>query len=251
MLVFIPTYNEHENVKQIYQRIQKLGLDADVLFLDDNSPDGTGRLLDEIAASDASVQVIHRAGKEGIGSAHSTGIRWAYEKGYQTLVTMDCDFTHQPEAIPDFLRDSENHDVVVGSRFMKSDSLKDWNLLRKSMTFTGHFLTKHLLKMPQDASGAFRVYRLDRIPANLFAMVRAQGYGFFFESLHLLSINSFSICEIPIVLPARVSGHSKMTVAEAWKGLSFLAQTSFERITDRKKFILPRTEQKVYAKAGR
>jgi dolichol-phosphate mannosyltransferase len=211
VLVFIPTYNERENVTPLYEGIRKLGLGLDVLFLDDNSPDGTGAVLDEIAARDESVRVIHRAGKQGIGSAHMDGLGWAYDNEYDTLVTMDCDFTHDPADIPAFLAAAEVHDIAVGSRYMREDSLRGWVWYRKALTNLGHFVTKHLLGMPYDATGAYRVYSLGRINRDVFSMVKSRGYSFFFESLYALMLNGASIKEIPIDLPTRTYGHSKMS----------------------------------------
>lgn len=214
-LIFIPTYNERENVEKIFPSILDLRLDADMVFLDDNSPDGTGRLLDELVSKNPRLHVIHRSGKQGIGSAHMEGIRWAYERGYQQLLTMDCDFSHSPSDIPRFLEVADGFDVTVGSRYMKRESLREWNVFRKSLTNLGHFLTRRLLNIEFDATGAFRVYNLDRIPQSLFSLVRSVGYSFFFESLFVLQRNDFRIGEIPIILPARTYGHSKMSFREA------------------------------------
>lgn len=216
-LIFVPTYNELDNAGRLHQQIRDLGLDADILFLDDNSPDGTGELLDQIAAHDHRLSVIHRPGKLGIGSAHRTGIRWAYDHGYDRLVTMDCDFTHDPADIPRFLEHARTGkcDIVVGSRYMQQDSLPGWNILRRFITRTGYFLTRRLLGIPQDASGAFRIYDLKRIPDWFWSGVAASGYSFFFESMFLLVQNNYVIHELPIVLPARTYGHSKMSLREA------------------------------------
>ena len=236
-LLFIPTYNECDNVKLIYDRIKKIGIDLDMLFLDDNSPDGTGKVMDRLASQDSRVHTIHRSGKQGIGSAHQEGIRWAYRNGYQTLITMDCDFTHQPEDIPNFLAASRDFDVVVGSRYMDAKSIADWNLFRKTLTHTGHFLTKHLLEMPYDASGAFRVYRLDRIPEQIFDLVFSQSYSFFFESLYVLTLNRVKVFEVPIIMPKRAYGHSKMGVGDALASLRLLFILWFKASFERDKFI--------------
>ena len=174
MLVVIPTYNERENVSAMCGQLTALHLDADILFIDDGSPDGTGAVLDNLAKHHGRVRVMHREGKTGIGSAHQAGIAAAYEGGYSTLVTMDCDFTHSPSDIPRLVSAvlGSESDVVVGSRYLAPGSLPGWNLLRRSLTVFGHFLTTALLDMPEDASGAFRLYRLDRIPRELFGLVR-------------------------------------------------------------------------------
>ena len=209
ILVFIPTYNEAENVEGMFRQIRDLDHSLEILFLDDNSPDGTGRIIDDLAKEHDGVHAIHRPGKLGIGSAHKTGIRWAYEHGYEGLITMDCDFTHSPKDISRFIELSSVADLVIGSRYLKEKSLKGWNFYRKCATHLGHFLTKMLLGLPYDASGAFRFYRLDRIPSVIFEFVYSNSYSFFFESLYILDLNGCKVKEFAIDLPSRTYGHSK------------------------------------------
>ncbi|HXH20130.1 MAG TPA: hypothetical protein VNJ07_13725, partial [Chitinophagales bacterium] len=133
--------------------------------------------------------------------------------GYELLLTMDCDFTHSPEYIFDFLHNRSRADVIVGSRYLKKDSLATWSLFRKSLTRLGHFFTSELLDMPYDASNAFRLYNLQSIDRHLFSLVQSEGYAFFFESLFILHVNGKKVFEIPIGLPSRAHGDSKMT----WK----------------------------------
>ncbi len=223
-LLFIPTYNERENVQRIYEMIKALNLDLDLLFLDDNSPDGTGQILDAIAARDGRVSVIHRGGKLGIGSAHLAAIRWAYEKQYPVLISMDCDLTHPPDHLPQFLEHADDFDVVLGSRFMREDSLTEWNVFRKFLTHLGHFLTRHVLRVPYDATGAFRLYRLDRINPGVFKLVESQGYSFFFESLYVLCLSGVRVKEIPISLPIRTHGQSKMRLSDILASLRRLIE---------------------------
>ena len=216
-LIFIPTYNELDNVGRLHQQIRALNLDVDLLFLDDNSPDGTGRALDQIAEQDTRLSVIHRPGRQGIGSAHREGICWAYEKGYDRLITLDCDFTHDPADIPRFLDFARSNpsDIVVGSRYLQNNSLPGWNLFRRILTRVGNFLTRRLLGVAEDATGAFRIYNLKRIPSWFWGGVVANGYSFFFESLFLLVRNNYVVKELAIVLPARTYGSSKMSLREA------------------------------------
>lgn len=218
-LLFIPTYNERENVQRIYDLIKALALDLDLLFLDDNSPDGTGQLLDEMAKRDPRLTVLHRPGKLGIGSAHQHAIQWAYDQGYSLVVSMDCDLTHPPEHIPEFLAGARDYDVVVGSRFMREESLAEWNLLRKFLTHLGHFLTRYVLRVPYDATGAFRCYRLDHIHRGVFRLVQAPGYAFLFESLYVLCLSGVTVKEVPIELPIRTHGHSKMKLSDVFASL--------------------------------
>ncbi len=216
LLIFIPTYNEAGNAERLCRQLTALDLQADILFCDDGSPDGTGEIVERLAQEFPHVRIMHRPGKLGIGSAHQDGIRYAYAHGYATLVTMDCDFTHDPADVKRLLEVawSSGSPVSVGSRYRQSDSLPGWNLMRRSLTHVGHFLTVNLLKLPQDATGALRVYQLAAIPKNLWDRVRSHGYSFFFESLFVLHRNGFTIEEMPIALPARTYGSSKMSWRE-------------------------------------
>ncbi len=236
-LIFIPTYNEKDNVEWLYTSIQSLQLPLDILFVDDNSPDGTGDILDELASKHSEVKVVHQQGKAGIGKAHKVGIDWAVQQGYKTLVTMDADLTHSPQDIPKLLQHSDQFPVVLGSRYMQQNSLDGWNPLRKMLTRIGNFLTTTLLGIKQDATGAFRVYRLDIIPAELFHSVRSNSYSFFFESLHLLHGNHFKIKEIPIALPPRTYGSSKMQLKDILGSLKILFVVFIESKFRRKKFL--------------
>ena len=211
-------------------------MDADGLFIDDNSPDGTGEVLDALAAQNPRLKILHRPGKLGIGTAHQAGIAYAYDHDYDLLITLDADFTHSPNNIPSLIRHLGNSDVAVGSRYMQKHSLAGWNLMRKFLTWLAHVLTRLLLDMKYDSTGAFRVYRLDRIPRELFSLVESRGYSFFFESLHLLNFNKFKIEEMPIDLPPRTYGTSKMSYKDALKSLEILLTTFFRRLFMRDSF---------------
>jgi dolichol-phosphate mannosyltransferase len=213
-LIFIPTYNESANVRPLCEEIIKLGLDADVLFMDDNSPDGTGAILDQLSNEHPRVTVVHRPAKQGIGGAHLAGISYAYDRSYDVLITMDCDFTHAPADIPLLVKNSKDAEITVGSRFMEKDSLPGWSPLRKSLTVLGHALTKNLLGISHDATGAFRVYNLRRIDRAIFDLITSRGYSFFFESLFMGHENGLRIKDVPIVLPARTYGESKMRLVD-------------------------------------
>ena len=214
-LIFIPTYNEKENIEVIYREIRAQKLSTNILFMDDNSPDGTGELIKAIVQKDSGVFSKHRSGKLGVGSAHMEGIQYAYEQGYSVLITMDCDFTHHPEDIPRFLKLAEDYDLIIGTRHLREESLEGWSLYRKFLTNLGYFLTRILLKIPYDATNAFRLYRLDRIDRKTFSLVTSHSYSFFFESLFFL-INRLDlrITEVPIKLSPRTYGHSKMKLKD-------------------------------------
>lgn len=236
ILIFVPTYNERENAAKLAEELQSLNLDCSILFMDDNSPDGTGQILDELSIKYKNLKVLHRSGKLGIGSAHREGLSWAYDNGFKICITMDCDFTHPPEYIPELIKLSESCDIVITSRYLQKGSISDWNLFRKTLTRLGHFLTHTLLKMEYDATGAFRLYRLDRVPKHFLGLVSSNSYSFFFESLFILDFNKFRIREIPIVLPSRTYGHSKMRVADAFGSLKFLVIIFLNTLFNREKF---------------
>lgn len=238
LLIFIPTYNERDNVAGILRQILELNLPADILFIDDNSPDGTGKLLDEFSLDHSNVKVIHRAGKLGIGTAHKEAIAMAYDKGYKQLVTMDCDFTHSPDYIPKFIELGESVDIVVGSRYLQKGSLSTWNLKRRLLTHSGFAATSLLLNMPYDATGSFRLYRLDRIPKNFLNLVKSNGYSFFFESLFILNQNKFRISQVATNLPARTYGNSKMRVSDAFNSMKQLCSLFVARSTNPSQFLI-------------
>jgi dolichol-phosphate mannosyltransferase len=223
-LVCIPTYEERDNVGPMLDELERWAPDCDKLFIDDNSPDGTGELLDERAKTNARLTVIHRKGKLGIGGAHLDGIAYAYDHGYDTLVTLDCDFTHSPSDIPRLVEVSADADITIGSRFLERDSLPGWNIARKVLTNVGHLLTASVLGIQHDATGAFRVYRLSGIRREMFELIKARGYAFFFESLCVAHQNKLTIREVPIKLPARTQGHSKMSFREIQKSVGQLVK---------------------------
>ena len=227
ILVGIPTLNESKNVENMVTSLGRLSLPLDILFVDDNSPDGTGQILDRLAKENPAVRVMHRPFASGIGSAHQAILGYAYDHQYETLITMDCDFSHQPEDIPRLLAVDMKFPVGVGSRFLNSRSLEEWNLKRKFLTHLGHWLTSTLLRLPMDATGAFRIYRLNQIHRELWGKVKSSGYAFFFESLFVLRNNHMKCAEISIRLPKRVYGESKLNFRRAWRSVRVLLDLSF------------------------
>lgn len=222
LLVLIPTYNEIDNVKAILSRVKVSVPAAEILFVDDNSPDGTGRLLDDLGLTDPSVHVLHRAGKLGVGSAHLDGIAWAYDAGVDTLITLDADCTHSPEELSGFLDAVQSAAVVIGSRFLEPEGIKQWPIHRRAITRLGHALTSTFLRIPYDATGAFRAYNLQAIPRGTFMLVRSTDYSFFYESLKILDMAGCTIAQVPVVLASRFTGNSKMKLRDVVRGVLFL-----------------------------
>lgn len=197
-----------------------------LLFIDDASPDGTGKILDEISSVDPTIHVEHRPRKLGVGSAHLRGIRWAFDHNVDVLITLDADLSHSPEDANRMLTELEHANVIVGSRFIGHGGLQDWSLSRKFMTHLGHLLTYSLLRIPYDASGGFRVYNISKLNREVFDLVGSTNYSFFFESLKILDMNHISIGQVPIVLPARTYGHSKMRLSDVYQSFGILVKLS-------------------------
>jgi glycosyltransferase involved in cell wall biosynthesis len=230
ILIFTPTYKEADNIGQLLEQILALQLEADIVVMDDNSPDETAAIVERFAAADPRIKLLRRSGKLGIGSAHIDGLRYAKTNGYQYLITLDADFSHSPSDLPRLLNKltSESLDVVVGSRFTRAESLEQWNLMRKCITHFAHFLTRTLLGVPYDTSGALRCYRLARLPNALIDSIKSRNYEFFFESLALMHYSGSRIGEVPVNLAARVYGHSKMQLRHMIDGLVRLFSLSFK-----------------------
>jgi dolichol-phosphate mannosyltransferase len=212
VLIMIPTYNEIGNVPSLIECLLKLK--KDILFVDDNSPDGTGKLLDEYSDKYDCIKVIHREGKLGIGTAHQRGIEYAYENNYTHLVTMDGDMTHPVKDIPRMISYANNYNIVIAGRHSNNESIKEWELYRQVITIGAHQLTLYFLHLPYDATTAFRIYRIDVIPLSTFKLVQSKGYSFFIESLCILNENKFTIYDIPSIHPTRLSGKSKLKMKD-------------------------------------
>ena len=238
-LIMIPTYNEVGNVAPMIKRLLALKLDADILFIDDNSPDGTGNILDKYAALYENIKVLHHTYKAGIGTAHQYGIEWAYNHCYIRLVTMDGDFTHSPEDIPKLLEYSDNYDIVIGGRHARKDSIEGWTLWRKFVTIGAHQFTTRLLRLPYDATTTFRIYRLDKIPSEIWWMVKSTGYSFFIESLCILNENKFTIYDVPVVFPPRAAGTSKLTIKDMVYWFFIVKKLALQIRTHHRKLYLP------------
>jgi dolichol-phosphate mannosyltransferase len=228
LLIFIPTYKERENVRLIVEGLRYNLGKVPILFCDDNSPDGTYDVIMELAREDGAIDALKRPGKLGIGSAHKDGIREAARRGYSRLLTLDCDLTHQPSDCARFVS-HDRGDVVVGSRFVDRESLADWNWMRKALTLGGHLATTWLLRLPYDATGALRLYHLDRLGSDWVDQVQSDGYAFFFESLMVLHARGAKIEELSIRLPKRTYGSSKMSISELLKSVGMLLRLAARR----------------------
>jgi dolichol-phosphate mannosyltransferase len=231
-LILLPTYNEAANIARLVGDLRQVCPDADLLIVDDNSPDGTGAVADELAGRVPQLKVVHRAGKLGLGSAHILGLDRAVEAGYDIVVTMDCDYTHKPEDVPKLLAAlaAEHADVAAGSRYGHPDGVSDWPLWRQAITRTAHFCTKHLLGIPHDATSAFRAYRTSALAQVPYRQIRGDGYSFIFEMIFNCIRSGLRIAEVPMEMPIRQAGQSKICRMEVLRALLALSRLASARV---------------------
>ena len=237
ILIIIPVLNEVNNIIPIINRIRKHLINKHhILFIDDNSKDGTLNMIQKMKKKYKNIFFIQRPNKLGIGSAHKKGISWAYHKKYKTIVTMDCDGTHDPIYIKKmiYILNKKNFDLISTNRFLKADSLKDWSEWRKRLTILRHLLIKFLLNIEYDSSGAFRCYDTRKIKLQDILQAENNSYSFFWESMFLLSKKNYKIFEIPIKLPGRLSGSSKMRLIDILSALIHLIKIYFKNISSLK-----------------
>lgn len=214
VLVVIPTYNEADNVRIIVDRVRRAVPEADVLIADDNSPDGTGAIADELAAADPQIHVLHRPGKQGLGAAYIAGFGWAREHSYDAVVEMDADGSHAPEQLPRLLDAARDADVVLGSRWVRGGKVVNWPVHRLLLSRGGTLYTRMALGLPlKDATGGYRVYRLPVLDKIEVETVTSQGYCFQIELAWRSYRNGFRVVEVPITFAERERGNSKMSSA--------------------------------------
>jgi dolichol-phosphate mannosyltransferase len=212
-LIIIPTYNERENAPAIARAIHEVVPEAHILFVDDNSPDGTGAVADELAAADPRVHVLHRAGKLGLGTAYLEGFRWGLGQGYDFLLEMDADFSHDPRYLPAMIEAArERADLVIGSRYVEGGGTENWGLGRRLISKGGGLYARTILGVSvRDLTAGFLCYRR-RVLENLdLASIRSSGYGFQIEMKYRVLRAGFRIEEIPIRFVDRRVGQSKMS----------------------------------------
>ena len=236
-VVIVPTYNERENVERLCRHLTGLAPEIEVLVVDDNSPDGTAEIVESLNQEEPRIHLLRRRGKLGLGTAHIAGYRWALNRDYERVVTMDADFSHPPDAILDMVEASRECDVVVGSRYIPGGGWEGWPLRRVILSSVSNWVTRTALRMaPKDCTGAFRCFRrgvLEQIP---FDRIRSTGYCFMEEMLWQCSGRGFRIGEVPIVFVDREKGTSKISTDECLRAVWTIVRLMFtpegEKIAD-------------------
>jgi dolichol-phosphate mannosyltransferase len=220
--VIIPTLNEVKNISNILLKIKKTKIKLDIIFIDDNSTDGSQKLITKLSERYKNISYIYRKNKFGIGSAHKDGIKYAYKKKYDLLITMDADGTHDPKYLKKMILKAKDYDYIITSRFIKKGLIKDWPLFRRLLTYSRHYLVKIFLGMNLDASGAYRCFYLKKIAVKDILSAKNNEYAFFWEVTYLIKKKNYSINEIPVKLVYRKLGKSKMKLSHIIYSLTYL-----------------------------
>ena len=239
VLVIIPTYNEAENIKPIVARVRSSVPEAHILIADDNSPDGTGKLADELAAEDDHVHVLHRKGKEGLGAAYLAGFRWGIDAGYGVLVEMDANGSHQPEELPRLLTALKGADLVLGSRWIAGGRVVNWPKSREFLSRGGSTYSRLMLGVPiRDVTGGYRAFRKETLEGLGMEQVASAGYCFQVDLAWRAVKAGYHVVEVPITFVERELGDSKMSrniVTEAlWRVTTWGVSSRLDRLRGRK-----------------
>lgn len=220
-IVVIPTYNEASNVASLIKKILGFNLNLGILIVDDNSPDGTGRIVDDLAKEYPQVSVIHRPEKQGLGRAYIDGFNWAIEQKPDYIIEMDADFSHNPDKIPELLKQIQNYDLVIGSRYVNSMvSVINWPIKRLIISLLANNYTRLITGLKiHDCTGGFKCFRREVLEKINLSKITSDGYAFQIEMNFRVQELGYRIGEIPIIFVDRHSGTSKMSRKIMWEAL--------------------------------
>ncbi|HZM03730.1 MAG TPA: polyprenol monophosphomannose synthase [Candidatus Saccharimonadales bacterium] len=222
-LVIVPTYNERENLPAMAGRLAKLPIPVDLLVVDDNSPDGTGKIADELAAHSPAIHVLHRAEKNGLGRAYCAGFAWALQRDYDLIMEMDGDFSHNPDDIPRFVEAAQTADLVLGSRYCNGIRVINWPLRRLLLSTGAARYVQIITGMPfTDPTGGFKCFRRRALESIDLEAIRSNGYSFQIEMTHKIWQKGMRVAEVPIIFTERFQGCSKMSRKIVWEALAMV-----------------------------
>jgi dolichol-phosphate mannosyltransferase len=233
-LVIIPTYNEKGNIAEIIAQIQAVNPVFEVLVIDDNSPDGTGQLLDELSQRDRKVHVIHRPGKMGLGTAYVTGFKWALSQNYDLICEMDADFSHPPKTLAVFLEMAGEYDLVIGSRYLDGVNVVNWPLKRLLLSYFANIYARVVTGVPvRDLTSGFKCYRRRVLEAIDLDRIKSNGYAFQIEMHFNAYYKGFKVKEVPIIFEERKVGQSKMSKKIVYEAVWMVWRLQWLRLTGR------------------
>jgi dolichol-phosphate mannosyltransferase len=211
-LIIVPTVNERENLPRMAEHLLKLPVPVDLLVVDGNSSDGTGKIADELTAKHPQIHVLHEQKKNGLGRAYIAGFKWALERGYEFIFEMDCDFSHDPDEIPNFLKAAQGADLVLGSRYTGGVRVLNWPLKRLLLSRCAGIYVWLITGMPlTDPTGGYKCFHRRALQAIKLDAVKSDGYSFQIELTHWLWREGFTVAEVPIIFTERIEGASKIT----------------------------------------
>ena len=230
-LIVIPTYNEINNISELIDKIMSMSSAVDILFIDDNSPDGTGVFLEEISNEKKEINLLSRPGKMGLGTAYIEGFKWAIENNYDYVLQMDADMSHNPSDIPRMLDFIKENDLVIGSRYLEGFNVVNWPLRRLLLSYGANLYTRILTGLPiNDSTGGFKCFRIDVLRNINLEQIASEGYSFQIEMNYLSWIGNFKIKEISIVFTDRTVGQSKMSKKIILEAIFMVPKIMFQRI---------------------
>ncbi len=236
-LVIIPTYNEKENIREIINSVLDVVPETDILIVDDNSPDGTGNIVKELMEKDSRIHLLEREGKMGLGTAYVAGFKYAIKNGYDWIVQMDADFSHNPKDIPRFFKHTDKYDLIIGSRYVEGISVVNWPLSRLFLSYFANVYARIITGVPvKDLTGGFKCISKKVLETIDLSSIRADGYGFQIEVNFLAYTNGFKIKEIPIIFIDRRAGYSKMSRKIVWEAFWLVLKLRWEKLTGKKRF---------------
>jgi len=231
-VVVIPTYNEKENIVRLLTQIHEIMPDISCLVVDDNSPDGTGDIVKELASQDKRIMLLQRAGKMGLASAYKEGFKRCLELGFDVICQMDSDFSHQPKFLPCLIGGLDDADVVLGSRYVKGGATVDWGLKRKFLSRGGNLYARLILGVKiKDLTGGFKAFKRQVLEAIGLDSIKSEGYAFQMEMTYRAIRLGFKVIEVPIVFPDRKAGKSKLSSSIFWESLFMPWRLRFAKIS--------------------
>lgn len=234
-IVVIPTYNESDNIRNIITAVLNVQNDINILIVDDNSPDGTSAIVQEMMQTDNRIHLITRAGKMGLGTAYCEGFQYCLDLGFEAIMEMDADFSHNPEDIPRFLEEIKHNDVVIGSRYISGMNVVNWPLHRLILSYGANIYSRIISGLPlKDATGGFKCFRAEALRKINLKAIHSNGYGFQIEMNYRLWKLGAKIKEISIIFIDRRSGVSKMNKKIIWEAIFLVWKLKFMNVEPKK-----------------